>query len=119
MTVESRLTRALNITFIDARTLATEAKLKLGLLGYPGKAQESQIVEEATRMFQERPDLFRSMCRKQKQDLDFVKMMNDSSDLTASSSCDLSVDKMSVSSGNFKFWPSRRSSAAKPIFKFF
>ena len=51
MTIESSLTRELNIRFIDARAIATEAKLNLGIDGYPSMYEESQIIEEAVRIY--------------------------------------------------------------------
>ena len=56
MSVESTLTRELDIRFIDARSIATEAKLNLGIDGYYGEEQRVAIVDEALRIFnEERP----------------------------------------------------------------
>ena len=56
MSVESTLTRELDIRFIDARSIATEAKLNLGIDGYYGEEQRVAIVDEALRIFNdERP----------------------------------------------------------------
>eukprot|EP00538_Stauroneis_constricta_P014293 CAMPEP_0119551006 /NCGR_PEP_ID=MMETSP1352-20130426/4410_1 /TAXON_ID=265584 /ORGANISM="Stauroneis constricta, Strain CCMP1120" /LENGTH=125 /DNA_ID=CAMNT_0007597011 /DNA_START=96 /DNA_END=473 /DNA_ORIENTATION=+ len=51
MTIEAIITRALEVRFIDARTLATEAKLNLNITGYPSKEQEQQILREAISLF--------------------------------------------------------------------
>ena len=54
MSVESIITRELDIRFIDARSLTTEAKLNLGIEGYVATdEQRDALVAEATRIFQE------------------------------------------------------------------
>ena len=54
MSVESIITRELDIRFIDARSLTTEAKLNLGIEGYVANdEQRDALVAEATRIFQE------------------------------------------------------------------
>ena len=55
MPVEATLTRTLDIRFIDARTIAIEAKLSLGISGYPSPHQEAMLVEEAIRIFEQSP----------------------------------------------------------------
>ena len=55
MTIESFLTRELDIRFIDARSIATEAKINLGIHGYPTKDQQEAIQEEACRIFNSQP----------------------------------------------------------------
>eukprot|EP00339_Tiarina_fusa_P027815 CAMPEP_0117061620 /NCGR_PEP_ID=MMETSP0472-20121206/42898_1 /TAXON_ID=693140 ORGANISM="Tiarina fusus, Strain LIS" /NCGR_SAMPLE_ID=MMETSP0472 /ASSEMBLY_ACC=CAM_ASM_000603 /LENGTH=145 /DNA_ID=CAMNT_0004780367 /DNA_START=125 /DNA_END=560 /DNA_ORIENTATION=+ len=52
MTVEHSITRELNIRFIDARSIATQARINLGYYGYPNKDEEQIIREEACRIFQ-------------------------------------------------------------------
>lgn len=49
--IESFLTRELDLRFIDARTIATEARVSLGILGYPSSDQIAQVREEAIRIF--------------------------------------------------------------------
>mmetsp|Transcript_21713 Transcript_21713/g.33212 ORF Transcript_21713/g.33212 Transcript_21713/m.33212 type:complete len:137 (-) Transcript_21713:141-551(-) len=51
MTVEHTITRELNIRFIDARSIATQARINLGYYGYPNKEEEELIQEEACRIF--------------------------------------------------------------------
>ena len=51
MTIESSLTRELEIRFIDARAIATEAKLNLGIDGYPSEYEERAIINESVRIF--------------------------------------------------------------------
>jgi hypothetical protein len=56
MTVESFLTRDLQVRFIDARNLATEAKLNLGITGYPSEEQTQPIIDEAISLFNAKPE---------------------------------------------------------------
>lgn len=51
-TVEATLTRKLGIRFIDARSLATQAKINLNIFGYPNTEQEKKIIEEAVVIFE-------------------------------------------------------------------
>uniref|UniRef100_A0A7R9ZTF6 Uncharacterized protein n=1 Tax=Craspedostauros australis TaxID=1486917 RepID=A0A7R9ZTF6_9STRA len=55
MPVEAVITRALEVRFIDARMLATEAKSNLGIQAYPTKEQEQMILKEAIHIFVSRP----------------------------------------------------------------
>lgn len=52
LTVEALLTRQLGIRFIDARALATEAKLEFDVKGYPSQEMKLKIVEYAVNKFQ-------------------------------------------------------------------
>lgn len=76
MTVESVLTRQLGITFIDARSISTQAKLNLGIHGYPTPEQKSALINEASRIF----DLYGADVRcgmlMNKDDLDEAKDTN-------------------------------------------
>lgn len=49
--VESVLRRQLGITFIDARSMVTKAKLNLNILGYPSEEERDLIIEEALRIY--------------------------------------------------------------------
>ena len=51
--VESYLTREFEITFLDARQIATEARLNLGVKGYVGKEHEQAVIDEARRIYGE------------------------------------------------------------------
>ena len=53
MGVESKISVALDIRFIDARVIATEAKLNLGIEGYHDESREEEIVNEAMRVYRE------------------------------------------------------------------
>jgi len=50
--IESILTRELDLRFIDARTIATEARIALGIEGYPSKEHITMIRDEAVRIFE-------------------------------------------------------------------
>lgn len=52
--IESFLTREFNIRFIAARLVVAEAKLSLGIHGFPTKNQETELREEAIRIFRMR-----------------------------------------------------------------
>lgn len=72
MCVESDLSRKLGITFIDARSVATEAKLALGIHCYPSDEQKEQIIEEAVKIFQQSPDNVRDEMRLNHESLEAV-----------------------------------------------
>lgn len=55
LSLESILTRELDLRFIDARTIATEARLSLGIQGYPTQDQISDIRDEAIRIYRSKP----------------------------------------------------------------
>ena len=73
MSVESHLTRQLNIRFIDARELCTEAKLSLGIEGYHCEDQEELLIEMAVRIFTQRPPHVRAAMAHLRYDLDTIK----------------------------------------------
>ena len=73
MSVESILTRQLNIRFIDARALCTEAKLSLGVEGYHSEDQEGPLINEAIRLFTERPAHVKAAMTRLRSDLDAIK----------------------------------------------
>ena len=52
MTVEAALTRALGITFIDAREVAIQARLNLEIYKYPTEIQKALLVTEAIHVFE-------------------------------------------------------------------
>ena len=51
-TIEATLTRELGIRFIDARQLATQARLQLGVKGYPSNETKLELIQLAMDMFQ-------------------------------------------------------------------
>ena len=53
MGVESKISRALDIRFIDARAIATEAKLSLGIEGYHESSRDDDIIQVAMRTYNE------------------------------------------------------------------
>ncbi len=50
--VEGYLTRELGIRFIDARELANEAKIALGISGYPSQNEHVIVRKQARRIFE-------------------------------------------------------------------
>jgi hypothetical protein len=85
MNIEATLTRKLNIRFIDARIIANEAKLKLGVDGYPcTKSQEEALIAEAMYIFDEQPKKVRDSLVVLKSDLDSLKLPIDSLSSAAS-----------------------------------
>jgi hypothetical protein len=123
MTVEAVLTRELEIRFIDARALCNEAKLGLGVVGYPSPEAEVLLVEEAKKIFRARPEETKYAMMTLKSSLNGVKIPKGSPascDGTEDSellSSDLSISsKKSSSSRKFKLsWPLRRRQIAKSV----
>ena len=87
MSIESMLTRELEIRFIDARSIATEAKLNLGIDGYPSEDQLRTIQEEAIRIFaQEKTERERMGMRILNTRLNSIKSSSSSSSSSGSDS---------------------------------
>jgi hypothetical protein len=74
MSVESYLTRELDIRFIDARNIVTEAKVSLGIRGYPSKDQLKELTLESMRLFEIRPEAQKTSMRRMSSDLESVKI---------------------------------------------
>jgi hypothetical protein len=101
MAVEHYLTRELDIRFIDARTIATEARLNLGLHGYPTKAEEQEIREEAHRIFQSsRLEKDRSVMRELSSNLEAAKMPLTTSRTTSASRRSSTCSASTISSAD-------------------
>ena len=79
MPIEAALTRELEIRFIDARNLVSEAKMKLGIIGYTCDTQEAELLQVATQLFHEQTDDKKSAMRRMKMSLDAVKTQRQSS----------------------------------------
>ena len=71
-----------------------EAKINLGIEGYPAKEQEPMLVAEATRIFEERPEHIRNAMRSMKCELDSVKMPKGS--LSSRSTCSMEASNHSI-----------------------
>lgn len=54
MSIEGILTRELDIRFIDARELVNEAKMALGITGYPTQEMKETLRNEAIQIFKRR-----------------------------------------------------------------
>ena len=107
MPMESILSRQLDITFLHARELVTEARLQLGIEGYPDSGQVANIVEEAIIIFEHRtsPELQAEM-RETKSRLDAVKMascggLNGSMPMKRGSSSSLASSQLSAKNDLF------------------
>lgn len=73
MSIESYLTRELDIRFIDARDLTNEARMSLGIVGYPNKKELRGLREEALRIFHSRPENHKINMRRLSYDLEAMK----------------------------------------------
>ena len=89
MTIEAVLTRELEITFIHARKLVTEAKLELGVKGYPNEKQEEELIIRSKNMFEALSEKDRIMMRRIKIGLDSVKIESGSLSSHASVSAEV------------------------------
>ena len=108
MTIESILTRELELRFIDARALATEARVSLGIQGYPTQEQEQQVIAEAVSIFERRPTETRRAMQSLKYDLDAVKipigsLSSHSVDDESASVHSYASGRSSTSSGSSRF----------------
>jgi hypothetical protein len=74
MSVESYLTRELDIRFLDARNIVTEAKVSLGIQGYPSKDQLKELKLESMRLFAIIPESQKTSMRRMSSDLESVKI---------------------------------------------
>ena len=95
--VESLLTRELDLRFIDARALATEARISLGVEGYPSRDQVADLRREAIRIFQTKSIDEQRALQKLNMDFEAIKFPAGSV-ASASSSVDGSADSCEESS---------------------
>ena len=87
MSIEQLLTRELDIRFIDARELVNEAKLSLGIVGYPSKEQLQRLQEQSVSLFDRLPENQKSAMRRRNGELTAIKSQSlSSSSRTRSSS---------------------------------
>eukprot|EP00538_Stauroneis_constricta_P013831 CAMPEP_0119557082 /NCGR_PEP_ID=MMETSP1352-20130426/8859_1 /TAXON_ID=265584 /ORGANISM="Stauroneis constricta, Strain CCMP1120" /LENGTH=139 /DNA_ID=CAMNT_0007604125 /DNA_START=18 /DNA_END=433 /DNA_ORIENTATION=- len=68
--VEATLTKALGITFIDARRMTRQARVNLGIIGFPSPQQEKALLEETIRLFVLRSETDQADMKRQKRLLD-------------------------------------------------
>ena len=76
MSVEAFLTRELSIRFIDARELANEARVNLGLQGYPNKEQQRKIKSQAIKLFSSLSEEEKLAMHQMNETLDSIKSVN-------------------------------------------
>jgi hypothetical protein len=73
MSIEGSLTRKLDIRFIDARFMVIEAKVNMGITGYPTEEQALKVQNEAIKIFKGQSDEVKRTMRRLKNDLEEVK----------------------------------------------
>ena len=72
MVLESTLTRDLAITFIDARHLTVQAKISLGIDGYPTNDQGEMVIQRAIELFEDQPVEIQQRMKRNKTALDDI-----------------------------------------------
>lgn len=112
MSIEGALTRDLDIRFIDARMLALEAKVNLGVEGYHSPEQQEQIIEEALKIFAGRPDEVRKTMLERNTNLEAAKKRersnSEDTDLSEHSTHSATSSVKSHGRKKFNIWPVRR-----------
>jgi hypothetical protein len=98
--IESMLTRQLDLRFIDARTLATEARIALGIEGYPSKDDIHTIVNEAVKIFQQKSLEEQRSMQELHWNLEAIKCPNGAMSSFGESSIDSASDHSSVNSSS-------------------
>jgi predicted phage tail protein len=73
MSIEGLLTRELDIRFIDARSIVNEAKINMGIIGYPTAEQALKVQQEAIELFKAQSNEVKRTMRRLKEDLEGVK----------------------------------------------
>ncbi len=96
--VESLLSRELDLRFIDARDIAAEARIVLGIEGYPNKDQAHIILDEAIRIFQTKSDKEQHRLRRMNMELEAIKLS--ASSQSSSEWIDSSDRQSSITSEN-------------------
>lgn len=117
--IESLLTRELDVRFIDARAIATEARVSLGIQGYPSPDQLCQVRDEALRIYRSKSIQEQHTLQRLNMDLEAVKIpagsSRRSSRTASSSSEELSTsstsDLESLNSGCNRMQRARRFSS--------
>jgi hypothetical protein len=115
MSIEGALTRELDIRFVDARIIALEAKVNLGIEGYHRPDQQEQILEESLKIFASRPDEVRNTMLYLNANLEAAKKRGRSNsnadpELLSNSSSHSSTSSSSIKSHSRKFtlWATRK-----------
>ncbi len=93
VSIESLLTRELDLQFIDARSIAMEARLSLGIEGYPSPDQYDMIRTRAIELFSSKSPTEQMALRGKKQ----VFARHDSMDTSASEHSRSSIKSSSSS----------------------
>lgn len=119
MTIESFLTRELDIRFIDARNIATQAKLNLGIQGYPSKDQAVELRRESMSIFEEKSQTDKASMRCLSKEMEAIMIpvgslssrANDDNmdESNHSTGCDsFATGSVSSQGSKFKLWSIRR-----------
>ena len=95
MTIEAALTRKLSISFIGARALATEAKLQMGIQGYPSKDMQERVTDLAVELFHGKTQEIQRGMLRERAIVDMAKEISKAS-LSSSSRHSLSSSRHSV-----------------------
>lgn len=109
--VEGYLTRELDIRFIDAREITNEAKMMLGIIGYPTKQEMVMVRKEAMQLFNKRSEEEKQSMRRLSTSLDAVKSMHSMSSHASSECGDSSDTSSSVRSSSKRGWLKRTFSS--------
>ncbi len=110
--IEGYLTRELEIRFIDARELANEAKIALGITGYPSKDEHSIVRNQARRIFESLPKNEQEKLKQMNCTLTAVKSLHSHSSHVGSDAESESVASHSTrKSGSTRGWLRRAFSA--------
>lgn len=106
--IEATLSRELNIRFIDARELGSQAKLNLGIIGYAAdQGTKDLLIQESIRIFRlDRTASTKAIMRKRNEDLETLKKVVS---LNSSSSSPLSyIQDDASSSDDQSCWSTHR-----------
>ena len=113
--IESMLTRQLDLRFIDARTLATEARIALGIEGYPAKEDINTIVAKAVHIFQQKSLDEQQSMQRLHWNLEAIKFPNGA--MSIGESVDSASDHASVDSSSLSSDVSGRRSVIRSLFR--
>ena len=113
--IESILTRQLDLRFIDARTLATEARIALAIEGYPSKDDIHMIVAEAVKIFQQKSLDEQQSMQQLHWNLEAIKFPNGA--MSIGESMDSASDHSSVNSSSLSSDVSGRLSVIRSLFR--
>ena len=115
VSIESMLTRQLDLRFIDARTLATEARIALGIEGYPSQDDIDIIVAEAVNIFQQKSLDEQQSMQRLHWNLEAIKFPNGA--ISVGETMDSASDQSSVNSTSLSSDMSGRRRVIRRLFR--